>query len=160
MTFQTADLCDEFDNLVRVVAPMGFRSLGGKAAFCGPITTLKAFEDNSLVRAALEGPGEGRVLVVDGGGSMRCAMVGDQLARLGVANGWSGIVVYGCIRDSAAILTMEIGVMALATHPRKSVKRGIGERDIPVSFGGVTFVPGQYLYADADGIVVADSRLG
>lgn len=160
MTFQTADLCDQFDQLVRVVAPMGFRSFGGRSAFSGPITTLKAFEDNSLVRNALEGPGDGRVLVVDGGGSMRCAMVGDQLALLGVNNGWSGIVVYGCIRDSAAIGTMDIGLMALATHPRKSVKRGVGERDIPVSFGGVEFAPGQHLYADADGILIAQSPLG
>ncbi|MCB1929905.1 MAG: ribonuclease E activity regulator RraA, partial [Rhodocyclaceae bacterium] len=156
MTFQTADLCDEYDERVRVVAPMGFRSFGGRPAFGGPITTIKAFEDNSLVRTALEGGGEGRVLVVDGGGSMRCAMVGDQLALLGVTNGWSGILVYGCIRDSAAIGEMDIGVMALATHPRKSVKKGIGERDITVNFGGIAFVPGQHLYADADGILVSD----
>ncbi len=160
MTFQTADLCDEHDAAVRVVAPMGFRHFGGRPAFSGAISTLKVFEDNSLVRSALEAPGEGRILVVDGGGSMRCAMVGDQLAILAVKNGWEGILVYGCIRDSAAIGEMSLGVMALGTHPRKSVKKGVGERDIPVTFGGVSFVPGQFLYADADGILVTDTALG
>jgi len=160
MTFQTADLCDEYEESVRVVAPMGFRRFGGRPAFSGAISTLKVFEDNSLVRTALEEPGEGKVLVVDGGGSMRCAMVGDQLALLAVKNGWSGILVYGCIRDSAAIGEMPLGVMALGTHPRKSIKKGIGERDIAVAFGGVEFVPGQYLYADTDGILLAASSLG
>ncbi len=160
MTFQTADLCDQHDAAVRVVAPMGFRHFGGRPAFSGAISTLKVFEDNSLVRSALEEPGDGKVLVVDGGGSMRCAMVGDQLALLAARNGWAGILVYGCIRDSAAIGEMQLGVMALGTHPRKSIKKGIGERDVPVAFGGVEFEPGQYLYADADGILLAASALG
>ncbi|WP_323000609.1 ribonuclease E activity regulator RraA [Denitromonas sp.] len=158
MSFQNADLCDQFDAEVRVVEPM-FRSFGGKSAFHGPITTLKVFEDNSLVRTALEGPGNGRVLLIDAGGSRRCAMVGDQLAVLGVNNGWAGIVVYGCIRDAKAIASMPIGVFALGTHPRKSVKKGVGDVDIPVTFGGVTFTPGDVLYADEDGVVVASRDL-
>lgn len=158
MSFQNADLCDQFDAEVRVVAPM-FRSFGGKPAFSGPITTLKVFEDNSLVRTALEGAGNGRVLVIDGGGSMRCAMVGDQLAVLAVNNGWAGIVVYGCIRDAKAISNMPVGVFALSTHPRKSVKKGAGDVDIPVTFGGVTFTPGEMLYADEDGVLVASRAL-
>ena len=155
MSFSTADLCDSFASELRIVAPMGFRSYGGRPRFCRPVSTLKVFEDNSLVRSALESPGEGRVLVVDGGGSMRCAMVGDQLALLGVKNGWSGILVYGCIRDSEAISAMDIGLFALGTHPLKSIKKGVGERELVVQFGGVAFVPGSHLYADADGIVLA-----
>lgn len=163
MSFATADLLDQNEDKVRsgqvrVVAPM-FRSFGKRRSFYGPITTLKLFEDNSLVRKALESPGNGRILVVDGGGSQRCALVGDQLAQLGVKNGWAGIVVYGCIRDSRAIGEMDIGVFAIATHPLKSIKRGVGESDIAVVFGGVTFVPGQYLYADDDGVIVAETAL-
>lgn len=158
MTIQTADLCDANEDKVSVVSPM-FRSFGGRSAFGGPITTLKLFEDNALVRKTLETAGSGRVLVIDGGGSMRCALVGDQLAELGVKNGWGGIVVYGCIRDSAAIGAMDIGVFALGTHPRKTVKRNTGEADLPVTFGGVTFVPGHFLYADEDGVVVCAAPL-
>lgn len=158
MTIQTADLCDANEDKVSVVSPM-FRSFGGRSAFGGPITTLKLFEDNALVRKTLESAGNGRVLVIDGGGSMRCALVGDQLAELGVKNGWGGIVVYGCIRDSTAIGAMDIGVFALGTHPRKTVKRNTGEADLPVTFGGVTFVPGHFLYADEDGVVVCATPL-
>lgn len=158
MTIQTADLCDANEDKVSVVSPM-FRSFGGRSAFGGPITTLKLFEDNALVRKTLERAGNGRVLVIDGGGSMRCALVGDQLAELGVKNGWGGIVVYGCIRDSTAIGAMDIGVFALGTHPRKTVKRNTGEADLPVTFGGVTFVPGHFLYADEDGVVVCATPL-
>lgn len=158
MEFQTADLCDAHEGKVRVVSPM-FRSFGGRPRFAGPIATLKVFEDNSLVRSALENPGRGRVLVIDGGGSLRCALVGDQLAQLGVSNGWAGIIVYGCIRDSRAIGGMDIGVFALGTHPRKSIKKGAGDADIAVSFGGVTFVPDEYVYADEDGVVVSAAAL-
>lgn len=158
MTIQTTDLCDANEDKVSVVSPM-FRSFGGRSAFGGPITTLKLFEDNALVRKTLETAGEGRVLVIDGGGSMRCALVGDQLAELGVRNGWGGIVVYGCIRDSKAIGAMNIGVFALGTHPRKTVKRNTGETDLPVTFGGVTFIPGHYLYADEDGVIVSPTEL-
>lgn len=158
MEIQTADLCDAHEGKLRVVSPM-FRSYGGRPAFGGEIATLKVFEDNSLVRSALEGPGKGRVLVIDGGASMRCALVGDQLALLGVKNGWTGVIVYGCIRDSKAIGDMDIGVFALGTHPQKSIKKGVGDRDLPVTFGGVTFVPGQFVYADEDGVVLSESPL-
>lgn len=164
MTFATADLCDGHEEQIRsgqlrVVTPM-FRSFGGRPAFSGRIATLKLFEDNSFVRKALEAAGDGRVLVIDGGGSLRRAVVGDQLAALAVQNGWSGIVAYGCIRDADAIARMDIGVLALATHPQKTDKKNVGEADIAVTFGGVTFRPGEWLYADVDGVLVAADRLG
>jgi regulator of ribonuclease activity A len=163
VSIATADLCDRHEErlrsgALRIVEPM-FRSFGGRSAFHGPIATLKLFEDNSFVRKTLEQPGAGRVLVVDGGGSLRRALVGDQLAALGVKNGWAGIVVYGCIRDSAAIAAMDIGVVALATHPQKTDKKNVGEADVSVTFGGVTFHPGAWLYADADGVLVAEHPL-
>lgn len=158
MTLSTADLCDQFESELRICAPM-FRSYGGRTSFGGRITTLKLFEDNGLVRKALEAPGDGRVLVVDGGGSMRRALVGDQIAALAVKNGWAGIVVYGCIRDSAAIGGMDIGVFALGTHPLKTVKRNEGQVDLNVTFGGIDFVPGHHLYADGDGIIVSARAL-
>ncbi len=158
MEYLTTDLCDAHEDKIRVVAPM-FRSYGGKGAFHGSITTLKLFEDNSFVRKSLEQPGEGRVLVIDGGGSMRRALVGDQLAQLGISNGWSGIIVYGCIRDSIAISQMAIGVFALATHPLKTLKLNVGAIDTPLSFGGVTFTPGEWLYADQDGVIVSAKKL-
>jgi regulator of ribonuclease activity A len=158
MELLTTDLCDAHEDKVRVVEPM-FVSYGGKQAFHGRIATLKLFEDNSLVRKAVESPGAGRVLVIDGGGSLRRALVGDQLAALAMKNGWAGIVVYGCIRDSRAIGDMDIGVFALDTHPMKTVKKNVGEADIPVSFGGVSFVSDEWLYADEDGIVVSSTEL-
>lgn len=162
MSFTTPDLCDAFENdpvaALRVVDPL-FRCYGGRAAFSGQIVTLKLFEDNSLVREALGDNGQDKVLVIDGGGSLRCALVGDQLAALAVKNGWAGIVAYGCIRDTPEMAGMDLGLRALNTHPKKSVKKGIGERNLPVTFGGVTFVPGQWLYADPDGIVVAAKPL-
>ncbi len=158
MEFQTTDLCDDNEGKVHAVAPM-FRSFGGKTRFAGPIRTLKVFEDNALVRSTLNTPGQGAVLVIDAGGSMRCAMLGDQLALLGVKNGWAGVIMYGCIRDSGPIGGMDLGVFALGTHPMKSVKKGAGDLDIPVSFGGVTFVTGQYLYADEDGVIVSETPL-
>jgi len=158
MSFTTADLYDEFGDRLQVVLPL-FRDFGGTRSFHGPISTVKVHEDNSLVRAALEEPGEGRVLVVDGGESLRCALVGDMLTKLGMDNGWAGIVVSGCIRDSAEIGSMAIGVKAIATNPRKSVKNGAGDRDILVRFAGVEFRPGHFLYADEDGILVSEEKL-
>ncbi len=158
MDFKTADLCDEHAPRLRIAEPV-FRDFGSQVRFSGEVSTVKCFEDNSRVREALEQPGEGKVLVVDAGGSLRCAMLGDQLAALGQRNGWAGVVVHGCIRDSAEIAATAIGVKALATHPLKSLKRGVGERDVPVRFAGVDFLPGQQLYADEDGIVVADAPL-
>ncbi|HEX9194668.1 MAG TPA: ribonuclease E activity regulator RraA [Azonexus sp.] len=162
MSFKTPDLCDEFEpelgKTVRVVAPM-FQRYGSRTAFSGEIVTLKIFEDNSLVREALAESGAGKVLVIDGGGSLRCALVGDQLAILARKNGWEGIVVYGCIRDSGDINGIDIGVRALNTHPQKSIKKGVGDRDIAVTFGGVTFNPGEWLYADEDGVLVSGKPL-
>ncbi len=158
MSFATADLCDLHEDKIKVAEPI-FRSYGAHPAFRGQIVTVKIFEDNVLVRQALSEQGKGRVLVIDGGGSLRCALVGDQLALLARDSGWAGIVVYGCIRDCAAIDEVPIGVRALATHPLKSIKKGAGDRDIPVTFAGVTFVPGQYVYADRDGVIVSPVAL-
>jgi len=123
------------------------------------MATVKVFEDNTLVRAALETPGAGRVLVVDGGGSRRCALLGDRLAQLAIDNGWAGLIINGCIRDSREVDAMDIGVKALAAHPAKSAKRGEGQEEISVAFAGVRFEPGCFVYADADGIVVSDRAL-
>ena len=158
MSFKTADLCDEYPDSLQICEP-GFSSFGGRSRFFGQISTIKCFEDNSLVREAVAEPGEGRVLVVDAGGSRRCAMLGDLLASKAAAKGWSGVLMYGLIRDSAEIADMDLGVKALGTHPLKSVKKGVGERDVVVHFAGVTFVPGEYLYADEDGIVCSDAAL-
>jgi regulator of ribonuclease activity A len=158
MDFKTTDFCDAHED-VQVAEPQ-LRHFGGAARFAGQVTTLKLFEDNSLVRSALEEPGADRVLVVDGGGSLRCALVGDQIGDLAARNGWAGVVVFGCVRDSAELGRLPIGIMALATHPRRSVKRGEGQRDVPVRFLGVSFRPGQQLYADDDGLIVAEAPLG
>ena len=154
MTFSTADLCDAFGDAVQTAAPL-FREFGAAARFAGPIVTVQVRDDNALVREVLETSGRGRVLVVDGGGSTRCALVGGRLARLALTNGWAGVVVYGCVRDSAEVATLAVGVRALATVPRKSGKTGAGKKDVAVEFAGVTFTPGHWLYADGDGIVVA-----
>jgi regulator of ribonuclease activity A len=158
MTFSTADLCDQFPDSVSVAEPL-FRDFGGRRAFSGPIETVRVREDNALVRQALESPGHGRVLVVDGGGSLRTALVGGRLAVLAEGNGWSGILVHGCVRDSAELGAIPIGIKALASCPRKSGKAGVGERGVAVSFGGVTFSPGAYLYADQDGVLIAARNL-
>jgi len=154
MTFSTADLYDQHESDLQVALP-GFRDYGARKRFFGPVSTVRLFEDNSLVSSALEEPGNGRVLVIDGGESMRCALVGDRLAQLANTNRWAGIIVSGCIRDAAVIAGIDIGVKALGTNPRKSVKRNSGERDVPVIFSGVTFTPGEYVYADEDGILIS-----
>lgn len=158
MSFATTDLSDAHPD-AQVLEPI-FADFGGLAAFHGRIVTLKVFEDNALVRALLEERGDGQVLVVDGGGSARCALVGGNLGQLGVDNGWAGLVVNGFVRDSDELGEQEIGIKALGTHPRKSEK-GLhtGHRNRVVSFAGVTFRPGDWLYADADGIVVADGPI-
>jgi len=158
MTFATADLYDKYEEKLQVATSI-FNNYGGNLKFCGPVSTVKVFEDNSLVRAALEEPGEGRVLVVDGGASLKCALVGDMLAELGKENDWAGIIVYGCIRDSAVIANISVGIKALNTNPRKSIKKGVGERDISVDFADVIISPGDYIYADEDGIVISTERL-
>lgn len=158
MSFATTDLSDAHPE-AQVCEPL-FRDFGGKTAFHGAIKTLKIFEDNALLRATLETPGEGRVLVVDAGGSRRCAVLGGNLGALAVKNNWAGVVVYGYIRDSVELAAQAVGVKALGTHPRKSEK-GLhsAHADRAVSFADVTFRPGAWLYADADGIVVAEAPL-
>ena len=153
VTISTADLSDQLDDKARIARP-GFLQFGGRSQFSGVISTVKCFEDNSLVRAALQEEANGRILVVDGGASMKCALVGDMLAAMAIEKGWLGMVVNGCIRDSAVIAGIDIGIRALGTHPRKSVKRGVGERDVPVRFLDIEFVPGDTIYVDEDGILV------
>ena len=159
MEYLTADLFDTHGDDVQVVAPL-FRDFGGRRRFHGRIATVKVHEDNSLVRDALSQPGDGRVLVIDGGGSLRCALLGDNLAQMGAANGWAGVGVYGCIRDSVEIGRLPLGVKALATHPAKSVKRGEGRMNEVLRFAETIFLPGAWLYADEDGILVAQEELG
>jgi regulator of ribonuclease activity A len=154
----TADLCDKHIDRLQVLDPM-LSDFGGLGMFEGEIVTIKLFEDNTLVRTMLEKDGSGKVLVIDGGGSFRCALVGDQLAELAVENHWRGLIIYGCVRDTRQMMDMELGVKALATSPVKSIKRNEGQVNIPVRFGGVDFIPGNYLYADEDGIVVAECPL-
>lgn len=154
----TPDLCDEYPDLVQVLSPM-LHNFGGVDAFGGEIVTVKCFEDNSVVKEQVAQPGQGKVMVVDGGGSMRNALLGDMLAEKAAENGWEGIIIYGCIRDVDVIRQTKLGVQAIATHPRKTEKRGIGDLNIPVTFGGITFVPGQYVYADNNGVIVAPTRL-
>ncbi|MFZ5722819.1 MAG: ribonuclease E activity regulator RraA [Pseudomonadota bacterium] len=158
MNFVTCDLCDEHPEDVRVCEPM-FSQFGGRECFGGEIVTAKCFEDNSRVKETLATPGKGKVLVVDGGGSLRCAMLGDMIGEDAVKNGWEGVIVYGCVRDVDALGTLDLGVQALAAIPLKSNRRGEGQKDIPVTFGGITFVPGQYVYADNNGIVVSAKKL-
>jgi regulator of ribonuclease activity A len=163
MTFATTDLCDDHPQLLDdgrlAVLPPVYKHYGLHATFCGRVTTLKVFEDNALVRSTLEAPGNGNVLVIDGGASLRRALVGGQLALLAQDNGWAGIVVDGCVRDSDEINACEIGVRALGTHPQKSAKKGVGERNIRVCIGGVFVNPGDWVYADADGVLIAQQKL-
>jgi regulator of ribonuclease activity A len=154
----TADLCDAHPQAVQVlVAP--WRDYGGRHAFAGAISTVRAFEDNSRVREAVHEAGHGRVLLVDGGGSLQRALLGDLLAAKAVENRWAGVVVLGAIRDSAAIASLDLGVKALGTVPRKTERRGLGERDVVLDVGGVAVRPGQWLYADRDGVLVSDLAL-
>lgn len=157
MAIVTPDLCDDYPDIL-VVEP-GFQNFGGVAAFGGEIVTVKCFEDNSVLKAQVATPGNGRVMVVDGGGSRRAALLGDMLAEQAASNGWAGLIINGCIRDVDVVREIRLGVQALATHPRKTEKRGVGDLNVPVSFGGVTFLPGQYVYADNNGIVVSRTPL-
>jgi regulator of ribonuclease activity A len=156
----TTDLCDAHEPLLRdgrlrVLAP-DYLSFGRRPAFAGPAATLRVFEDNVLVRSTLEGPGDGRVLVIDGGGSRRCALVGGNLALLGERSGWAGIIVYGCVRDANELDAVEIGIRALGLHPQRSAKRGGGEAALTVRISDVLVRPGDWIYADRDGVLVAD----
>ena len=149
----TADLVDDIGPDVRS-CDLQLRQFGGRSQFAGPITTVKCFEDNALLKSVLSEPGNAGVLVVDGDGSVHSALVGDIIAGLGVDNGWVGLIINGAVRDAATLRTLDIGVKALGTNPRKSGKSGQGVRDVAVEFGGVVFVPGHIAYSDDDGIVV------
>lgn len=153
----TTDLSDQHPQ-VQIAAPV-FRDFGGHSAFAGPAFTVRVFEDNTPVRAALETPGQGWVLVVDGGASLNCALLGDMLGTLAVQNGWAGVVVNGCVRDSLALMALPLGVKALATHPRRSGKGNSGEQDISLMFAGVSIEPGDWVYADADGLLISSEAL-
>ena len=156
--FSTPDLCDDTPDLVRVLEPM-MVNFGGRESFGGEIVTVKCHEDNSLVKENAGKPGHGKVMVVDGGGSLRRALLGDMIAENAVANGWEGLIIYGCIRDVDAIAGLELGVQALASIPLKTDKRGIGDLNVPVTFGGVIFTPGEYVYADNNGVIVSKLSL-
>lgn len=152
----TADLADELGDAVRS-CDLQMHAYGGRRRFRGPIATVRCHEDNMVMRSALEGPGHGQVLVVDGGGSLRVALMGDTIAALATSNGWAGVVINGAVRDVAALSAIDLGVKALGSNPRKSSKHGAGESGVPVTFGGVTFVPGEFIVSDDDGIVVVDA---
>jgi len=156
--FTTADLCDGYPELVQVANPE-FREYGGLAKFSGPIETLSVFEDNALVRQILETDGAGRVLVIDGGGSRRCALIGGRLGMVAYENGWTGLLINGAVRDTAELNQIPIGIRALNSAPLRSSKAGAGHQGGPLTFAGVAFVPGSFLYADGDGIVVAERNL-
>ena len=161
--FTTCDICDDNEAKLSTgdisVLPPLFLCFGQQVKFCGTARTVKVFEDNVLVRAALETAGHGQVLVVDGGGSMRCALVGGNLGKLAEKNGWAGIVVNGCVRDSDELNACNVGIRALATHPKRSIRQGLGESDIPVLIAGVEIHSGDWIYADADGVVVSREQL-
>jgi regulator of ribonuclease activity A len=159
MTYSVPDICDEFPQDVSVLEPL-FSNFGGKQRFSGEIITIKCFEDNSLLREVVRTEGRGRVIVVDGGGSMRRALFGDMLAAKADENGWRGVVINGCVRDVEILETIELGVRALNCHPVKTDKRGEGQLNVPVRFAGVCFKPGQYLYADKNGAVIVPGDLG
>lgn len=157
MTFKTTDLCDEHGDRARVLQPI-FQDLGGHCDFAGPALTVKCFEDNSRVKELSLQPGEGRVLVVDGGGSDRCALLGDIIAEDLVKNGWAGALVYGYVRDRAVLAQLPLAIKALGTSPRKSVKRNEGQVGDVVTFAGQSIRTGDQLYADADGVIILDAR--
>lgn len=154
----TADLVDDIGPDVRS-CDLQLRQYGGRREFAGSICTVRCHQDNALLKSVLSEPGSGRVLVIDGGGSLHTALVGDVIAELARTNGWSGLVVHGAVRDAATLRTLDIGIKALGTNPRKSSKTGHGERDCVVSFGGVDFVPGEWAFSDDDGIVVVSDAV-
>lgn len=149
----TADLVDDIGPDVRS-CDLQFRQFGGRTEFAGPVSTVRCFQDNALLKSVLSGPGRGGVLVIDGDGSLHTALVGDVIAELGRANGWAGLIINGAVRDAATLRTLDLGIKALGTNPRKSTKTGAGERDVVLHLGGVEFRPGDIAFSDDDGIVV------
>jgi regulator of ribonuclease activity A len=158
MSLITADLVDAHADVLRGCHAQ-FRSYGGRTRFHGPVRTIKTFEDNPLVKRTLSSPGDGAVLVIDGGASLRCCLLGDYLAALGAKNGWTGVIVWGAVRDTVALGKLDFGVKALGSNPMRPGKAGTGELDVPVEFGEAVFRPGDWVYSDEDGIVVSDRRL-
>ena len=156
--FPTPDLCDKYEGEVGAIS-LQFQHFGQLNSFFGQVVTVKCFEDNSKVKELLNTPGEGKVLVVDGGGSMSRALLGDMLAEAAIRNGWSGVVIAGCIRDVQVINQLEIGVKALGTHPMKTEKLGVGEVNVPIVLGHQEILPEQYLYADLNGVIVSNKLL-
>lgn len=159
MNHSVPDICDEFPDEVRVLEPL-FSDFGKKRCFSGEIVTIKCFEDNSLVRDLVATAGHGRVIVVDGGGSLRHALLGDLLAGKAASNGWAGFLINGCVRDVEILQTIDLGIRALNCHPLKTEKRGEGQLNTAVSFAGVHFRPGEYIFADQNGMVVTARNLG
>lgn len=162
--FVTCDLLDDNEGkLIHVIPPMidgkAWRQYGGISTFGGQAVTVKCFEDNSRVKELLATDGQGKILVVDGGASMRCALMGDMIAKSAVDNGWAGVIICGCVRDVDEIAKMNLGVLALASIPKKSVRKGVGETGLPISIGGVTICDGDYIYADNNGVIVSGERL-
>ena len=158
MSWATVDLYDDYENSVTTCS-LQFRAFGGKSSFCGLVRTVRCFEDNSKVRSTLETPGEGSVLVVDGNGSLRCALLGDNIAAMAARNGWSGIIINGCVRDTLELKPIDIGIFALGTNPAKSRKEGTGRVDEMVSFGDARFSPGDWIYCDIDGVLISPKKL-
>lgn len=159
----TTDVCDASEERLtsgslRVLPPV-FQNYGGAEVMSGPIATLKVFEDNVMVRKTLETPGQGRILVVDGGGSDRCALVGGNLAQLAEKNGWAGLLVHGCVRDVSEMIECQVGIWAIATHPRRSLRAGQGHADLVLDIAGVLVRPGEWCLADADGVLISDHPL-
>ncbi|WP_101676174.1 ribonuclease E activity regulator RraA [Alloalcanivorax mobilis] len=159
MSFVTCDLCDDNADLVSVVTGLNWFSYGGRKAFGGEIVTVKCFEDNSRVKERLATDGTGKVLVVDGGGSLRNALIGDMIAESAVKNGWQGVIIHGACRDVDELAKLDVGVMTLGCVPIKSVRRGEGQLDVEIVFGGVVFRSGEYVYADNNGVITAPKAL-
>ncbi|PAE24864.1 ribonuclease E activity regulator RraA [Bacillus sp. 7894-2] len=158
MDFKTADLCDEHSQELRI-CQQEFKSYGQKRKFSGPISTVRVFEDNVLVKESLESIPEGSVLVVDGGGSKRCALMGDRLGEIAQSRKLAGVIIYGCVRDTVELGSLDTGILALGSNPLKSRKEGKGDRSIPITFGGIDWKPGEYVYADEDGVIVSSVPL-
>jgi len=158
LNYTVPDICDDFLSRIQVLEPL-FTEFGGSNKFSGEVVTIKCFEDNSLVKQTLATDGHDKVLVVDGGGSLRCALLGDMLGAMAAKNGWQGVLINGCVRDVEILKNINLGVRALNCHPLKSEKRNEGQLNIRLHFAGVEFKPGQYLYADENGIVVAHTQL-
>lgn len=163
MNWTTCDLCDAHEDKIAsgnlLALPPVYRHFGKRSRFAGPAGTLKVFEDNALIRSTLETPGEGQVLIIDGGGSLRSALVGGNLAKLAENNGWAGIIVYGCVRDTIELNACDVGLRALGTIPRRSARKGEGEKDLVVCISGVQVYPGDMIYADEDGVLVSREAL-